>query len=249
MSTIKTEGRQDVEPSQVPEYKGRDVLEHLEQTPTHGAKACANEQPSPRHHHQDSACRTCNRHPPCKHHTFPWHGRARAAAACGASVGTPAVHPAKQGVPPAATLCRRSDAADFDFLLLAGRITLLNQDGFAKALARGAGVTAATPFESGGLAIGARLGANSFYEPASPAIMERARRLEAVCARHQLPLPGAALQFPLSHPVVESVLAGYRKLGMVQHSLEHASHVITAPVWEYLRGDGLFITRVVLPGR
>ena len=152
------------------------------------------------------------------------------------------------GVNDCATCLRALREADFDFLLLAGRITLLDQEGFAKVLpeaqARGVGVIAAAPFNSGILAIGARPGATYFYEPASPEIMERTRRIEAVCARHQVPLPAAALQFPLSHPAVASVLAGYRSVDEVRQNLAHARHVIAAAFWEDLHAEGLLAASV-----
>ena len=113
---------------------------------------------------------------------------------------------------------------------------------------RGVGVIAAAPFNSDILAIGARPGATFFYQPASPEIMERTRPIEAVCARHQVPLPAAALQFPLLHPAVASVLAGYRSAEEVRQNLAHAQHAIPAAFWEDLRAAGLLAASVVLPG-
>src|SRR5690606_41375724 len=54
------------------------------------------------------------------------------------------------------------------------------------------------------LATGAVPGAYFQYAPAPEEIMERVRRIEAVCARHGVRLPTAALQFPLGHPAVRS---------------------------------------------
>ena len=85
------------------------------------------------------------------------------------------------------------------------------------------------------------------YQPASPEILERTRRIEAVCERHQVPLPAAALQFPLLHPAVASVLAGYRSVEEVRHNLAHARHVIPAAFRQELRAAGLLAASVVLP--
>jgi D-threo-aldose 1-dehydrogenase len=74
----------------------------------------------------------------------------------------------------------------------------------------GVAVLLAAPFNSGTLATGATPGARYFYEPASREILARTRRLEAVCGRHGVPLAAAALQFPLAHPAVASVVAGAR---------------------------------------
>ena len=39
-------------------------------------------------------------------------------------------------------------------------------------------------------------------------VRERCRRVEAICERHGIPLIAAALQFPLLHPAVASVIPG-----------------------------------------
>jgi len=156
------------------------------------------------------------------------------------------------GVNDCATCLRALREADFDFLLLAGRLTLLDYEGFAEVLpeaqARGVGVIAAAPFNSGILAVGARPDATFFYQPASPAILARTRKIEAICARHSVPLPAAALQFPLLQPAVSCVLAGYRSVEEVRQNVAHAQRAIPAAFWEDLRAAGLIAASVVLPG-
>ena len=156
------------------------------------------------------------------------------------------------GVNDCRTCLRALREGDFDFLLLAGRLTLLDHEGFDEVLPeahkRGVGVIAAAPFNSGILAIGARPDATFFYQPASAEILERTRRIEAVCARHGVPLPAAALQFPLLHPVVGCVLAGYRSVEEVRQNVAHARHAIPAVFWEDLRAAGLLSTSVAMPG-
>ena len=156
------------------------------------------------------------------------------------------------GVNDCATCLRALREADFDFLLLAGRVTLLDHEGFAEVLpeaqARGVGVIAAAPFNSGILAVGARAGATYFYQPASVEILDRTRRIEALCARHDVPLPAAALQLPLLHPGVSSVLAGYRSVDEVRQNAAHVQHVIPAAFWHDLRAAGLLAASVGLPG-
>ena len=56
------------------------------------------------------------------------------------------------------------------------------------------------PFASGILATGAVAGARYRYADAPPEIMSKVKRIEAVCIRYEVPLPAAALQFPLGHP-------------------------------------------------
>ena len=102
------------------------------------------------------------------------------------------------------------DLFDMDFFLLAMRYTLLEQDvldaEFPRCAERGVGIVIGGGYNSGILATGAVPGAMYNYEPAGPAILERVKKIEAVCARHKVPLPAAALQFPLGHPIVASII-------------------------------------------
>lgn len=152
------------------------------------------------------------------------------------------------GVNDCATCLRALREADFDFLLLAGRLTLLDGEGFAKVLPeaarRGVGVIAAAPFNSGILAIGARPEATFFYQSPPADVLERTRRIEEICARHAVPLPAAALQYALRHPAVSCVLAGYRSVGQVGENLSHAGQAIPESFWEELRDTGLPATRL-----
>ena len=46
------------------------------------------------------------------------------------------------------------------------------------------------------------------YFDAEPELHEKVVALEAVCAKHSVPLAAAALRFPLMHPAVTSVVCG-----------------------------------------
>jgi len=48
--------------------------------------------------------------------------------------------------------------------------------------------------------------------------VERVRRVESVCARHSVPLKAAALQFPLGHPAVVSVIPGCRSVAEAEEN-------------------------------
>lgn len=96
-----------------------------------------------------------------------------------------------------------AERGDFDCFLLAGRYTLLEQaplDGLLPLCEQqGIALLIGGAYNTGILATGAVEGAYFQYAPAPPEIMERVRRIEAVCARHGVRLPTAALQFPLGH--------------------------------------------------
>ena len=85
---------------------------------------------------------------------------------------------------------------DFDCFLLAGRYTLLEQESLKEFLPlceeRNAAVVVGGGFNSGILATGAVDGAKYNYAPAPAEVMEKVRRIEAVCRDHDVPLPAAA---------------------------------------------------------
>ena len=81
---------------------------------------------------------------------------------------------------------------------------------------RGIAIVAGGPYNSGILAAGARAGATFNYRAASPEMMDKAARIGEVCARHDVPLKAAALQFILAHPAIVSVIPGARSIQEVE---------------------------------
>jgi D-threo-aldose 1-dehydrogenase len=151
-----------------------------------------------------------------------------------------------------AEMCERFAAAgDFDCFLVAGRYTLLEQGALDRLLplcqAREIGLIVGGPFNSGILATGAIDGALYDYRPAPPPVLERVSRIEAVCTRHGVPLPAAALQFPLGHPAVASVIPGGRTSAEVRLNLECLRHPVPAALWADLKADGLLRPDAPIP--
>ena len=113
--------------------------------------------------------------------------------------------------------------ADLDCVMLAGRYTLLEQGALDELLPlcerKGMSMLLAAPFNSGILAMGARDGATYDYKPAPPPVLDKVRRIEAVCRRHGVELPTAALQFPLAHPRLASIVAGATKPSEVRENV------------------------------
>jgi len=135
------------------------------------------------------------------------------------------------------------DEGDFDVFLLAGRYTLLEQTALDRFLprcaARDVSIIVGGPFNSGVLVEGVKPGAHYNYGRASTEILDRVRKLEAVCLAHATPLAAAALQFPLAHPQVVSVIPGLSSPDQVRQALAWAARRIPAALWEDLRGEGL----------
>jgi D-threo-aldose 1-dehydrogenase len=128
-------------------------------------------------------------------------------------------------------LARFVRETDVDCVLVAGRYTLLDRSAIDELLplceARGCGVFAGGVFNSGLLAGGATFD----YQPASRERVARARELAATCERWGVPLKAAALQFPLRHPAVESVLVGCRTAAEVDEDLALLDVPIPAALW------------------
>ncbi|MDQ2965017.1 MAG: aldo/keto reductase [Chloroflexota bacterium] len=131
---------------------------------------------------------------------------------------------------------------DLDVLLVAGRYTLLDQGALADLLPlcteRGVAVVIGGVMNSGVLA-DPRPGSAFDYAPASDAIVERARRIAAVCERHGVPLKSAAVQFPLAHPAVVSVVAGVRRIEHLDEYPALMRREIPGDLWLELRREGL----------
>ena len=148
-------------------------------------------------------------------------------------------------------LVRFAKAGDFDCFMLAGRYTLLEQSPldelFPLCTAKSISIVSAAPFNSGILASGARPGATYFYMEAPEAVMEKVRRLESVCARHDVPLAAAALQFALGHPVVASVATGMSSPEEVTANVAHMQRRIPADLWGELKAEGLLREDVPVP--
>jgi len=140
---------------------------------------------------------------------------------------------------------------DFDGFLLAGRYTLLEQEALESFLPlcrkRDVGIILGGPYNSGILATGAVPGAKYNYADAPEAILERVRRIEAVCAAHSTPLIAAALQFVLGHPSVKTVIPGAVNAAEVMANVAVLQTPIPTCLWSDLRGEGLIRADAPLP--
>ena len=84
------------------------------------------------------------------------------------------------------------------------------------------------------------------YRPAGAAVLQRARQIAAICADHGVPLPAAALAFPLLHPAVVAVAVGMRTPHEVDEDCRHLATDIPAGLWLDLVAAG-FIPAGALP--
>lgn len=151
-----------------------------------------------------------------------------------------------------ADMCARfARAGDFDTMLLAGRYSLLEQGAldefFPLCVQKNIGVMAGGVYNSGILASGPKEGSKYNYAVAPAVVRERVAKLDAVCRAHRVPLAAAAIQFPLGHPQVSSVVIGAISAEEILQNFELMSLEIPAQLWSDLRGEGLLRVDAPLP--
>lgn len=138
---------------------------------------------------------------------------------------------------------RLLDVVDLDMFLVAMPYTLLDQGvleaEFPRCAERDVGIVIGAVFASGILATGSKEGARYAYGPASEEILEKTRRIEEVCKRHNTPLGAAAMQFPLAHPLVASIIPGAIEPGHVESNVALFQYEIPPALWADLKEEGL----------
>jgi D-threo-aldose 1-dehydrogenase len=132
---------------------------------------------------------------------------------------------------------------DFDCFLLAGRYTLLEQDALDTFLPlceqRGVANVLGGGYNSGILATGPVEGAHYNYAPAPGPIVERVKKIEAVCKAFEVPMKAAALQFVLAHPAIPTNVPGTRTKTHLDENLALIGYAIPAEFWADLKRKGL----------
>ena len=131
---------------------------------------------------------------------------------------------------------------ELNIALIAGRFTLLDQSAqnelYPLALQKKVSIIAAGVFNSGVLANPVE-GAHYDYEPASQEILEKARAIGKFLERYDVSLPAAALQFPLRHPAVASVLTGAGSVEELRSNIAHFDTELPDELWSEMEKAGL----------
>jgi D-threo-aldose 1-dehydrogenase len=139
------------------------------------------------------------------------------------------------------------DYGQWDVFLLAGRYTLLEQAPletlFPKVEKMGASIVVGGPFNSGILA-----GGKTFnYAKAPKEVVARVKRIAAICADHNVPLPAAALQFPVAHPSVASIIPGPRSPDELRQIFDYWQTQIPSSLWSDLKSAGVLAESAPIP--
>ncbi len=77
--------------------------------------------------------------------------------------------------------------------------------------------------------------------------MERVRKIEAICRAHGVPVAAAALQFPLGHPCVATVIPGAINPDQVRLNVETFRHQIPDALWSDLKREKLLAEQAPVP--
>ena len=134
---------------------------------------------------------------------------------------------------------------DLDFALVAMPYTLIDQDslhgGMADCLKKNTSVIIGAPFASGILATGSKSDSKYGYAAAPEAVQAKVRGIEAVCEAHNVSLQSAALQFPLAHPAVVSIIPGATRPEEINQNVASLQAAIPASFWSDLKSEGLIV--------
>lgn len=134
---------------------------------------------------------------------------------------------------------------DWDCFLLAGRYTLLEQkalDTFLpKCIDRNCSIVIGGAYNSGILATGVSGKGpwNYDYGPAPDDVVRKVAAIEGLCAEFSIPMAAAALQFPLAHAAVASVIPGIGNVRRIQQTLDLFETDISDEFWSALSEQGL----------
>jgi D-threo-aldose 1-dehydrogenase len=138
---------------------------------------------------------------------------------------------------PVALLARYLRTGAFEVLITHNRWTLVDRsadDLIGEAVDRGIGVVNGAAFGGGILAKGTANSTAYAYRPAPDAIVERVREMERACARYDVPIAAAALQFSLRDPRIASTIVGVSRPERVDETLRLAAWHLPGELWAQL---------------
>ena len=143
--------------------------------------------------------------------------------------------------PPSIAIMKETD---LNIALIAGRFTLLDQSAqdelYPLALAKNVSIIAAGVYNSGVLANPVQ-GALYDYEIAPQEILDRARAIAKFLEKFNVTLPQAALQFPLRHPAVASVLIGPGSQAELEANIASFDAQLPEELWSEMEREGLIL--------
>jgi len=141
---------------------------------------------------------------------------------------------------------------EIDYFLIAMPYTLLDQAApdYEMELLQKHGVSAVigAVFASGVLATGMAEGAQYGYQPVKSDIRDKILKIQTICDRFDVPINAAALQFPLAHSMVASVIPGANHPQQITANLSALDQNIPRPFWAELKSAGILRSDAPCPG-
>tara|TARA_B100002003_G_C14118257_1_gene537815 strand:+ start:769 stop:1776 length:1008 start_codon:yes stop_codon:yes gene_type:complete len=139
---------------------------------------------------------------------------------------------------------------DVDCVMLAGRYTLLEQNSLKTFLPlcekNKVDILLAAPFNSGILA-GNENNLNWNYAKASKELIDKVHSLKKICGNYNIPLAAAAIQFPLAHPVVKTVVTGAVNVKELEDNVSYLDVKIPNDFWQELKALDLIAKESPVP--
>jgi D-threo-aldose 1-dehydrogenase len=146
---------------------------------------------------------------------------------------------------------RMVERFDLDYILLAGRYTLLDQSALPEFLPlcveRSVKLAIGGPYNSGILARDLDRPVSFEYQRAPQRLVDKARALKAVCDRHGVALRAAALQFVFGHEAVISAVPGAATVAEVEDNVQVMQVEIPPDLWDEIKARGLLPEEVPTP--
>lgn len=145
------------------------------------------------------------------------------------------------GMGPIDLTMRYLDLGGFDAVLTHNRYTLLNRSAeplLQYATERKMTILNAAVYGGGMLARGPENFPKYRYRDADPVTLDRAFKMQALCAEYGVPLAAAAIQFSTRDPRIASTVIGMSRPERIQQTLEYANHPIPEELWSKLDAVG-----------
>ena len=139
---------------------------------------------------------------------------------------------------------------DVDCVMLAGRYTLVEQNSLKTFLPlcekNKVDILLAAPLNSGILA-GSEKNLNWNYAKASKELIDKVNSLKRICDNYNIPLAAAAIQFPLAHPVVKTVVTGAVNVKELEENVSYLDVKIPNDFWQELKELNLIAKESPVP--
>jgi D-threo-aldose 1-dehydrogenase len=132
---------------------------------------------------------------------------------------------------------------DYECFMLERNYTLLEQPAFASffplCIKKKISILLAGPFASGVLGSGPVKGAYFHHKKADQRTLDRVKQIQRICHAYSVPIQAAAIQFPLRHPAIASVVVGTHSTQRIQENIDFLHYKIPQALWDALKQEAI----------